>query len=59
MRSPRTAMESSPHSPQLEKARAEQRRPNAAKTKQNKNLGTSLVVQQVRLFAPNAGGLGN
>ena len=31
VRSPRTAMKSSPRSPQLEKARAQQRRPNAAK----------------------------
>ena len=33
MRSPRTATKSSPHSPQLEKACAQQRRPNAAKKK--------------------------
>ena len=33
MRSPRTAMKSSPRSPQLEKARAQQRRPNAARNK--------------------------
>ena len=33
MRSPRTATKSSPRSPQLEKARAQQRRPNAAKNK--------------------------
>ena len=33
MRSPRTTTESSPRSPQLEKARAQQRRPNAAKKK--------------------------
>ena len=31
MRSPHTATKSSPRSPQLEKARAQQRRPNAAK----------------------------
>ena len=31
MRSPCTAMESSPRSPQLEKTRAQQQRPNAAK----------------------------
>ena len=31
MRNPRTATKSSPHSPQLEKARALQRRPDAAK----------------------------
>ena len=34
--SPHTAMKSSPHSPQLEKARAQQQRPNAAKNKINK-----------------------
>ena len=33
MRSPRTAMKSSPRSPQLEKARAQQRGPNTAKDK--------------------------
>ena len=33
MRSPRTATKSSPRSPQLEKACAQQRRPNAAKKK--------------------------
>ena len=33
MRSPRTATKSSPRSPQLEKAPAQQRRPNAAKNK--------------------------
>ena len=33
MRSPHTATKSSPHSPQLEKARAQQWRPNAAKSK--------------------------
>ena len=33
MRSPRTATKSSPHSLQLEKARAQQQRPNAAKKK--------------------------
>ena len=33
MRNPRTATKSSPHSLQLEKARAQQQRPNAAKNK--------------------------
>ena len=33
MRSPRTAMKSSPRSLQPEKARAQQQRPNAAKNK--------------------------
>ena len=36
MRSLRTAMKSSPRSPQLEKARAQQRRPNAEKKKNKK-----------------------
>ena len=36
MRSPRTAPKSSPRSPQLEKARVQQQRPNAAKNKINK-----------------------
>ena len=33
MRSPHIATKSSPHSPQLEKAHAEQQRPNTAKKK--------------------------
>ena len=33
MWSPRNATKSSPHSPQLQKARAQQQRPNAAKNK--------------------------
>ena len=33
MRGPRTAMKSGPRSPQLEKARVQQRRPNTAKNK--------------------------
>ena len=33
MRSPRTTTKSSPRSPQLEKAHAQQQRPNAAKDK--------------------------
>ena len=36
MRSPHTAMKSSPRSPQLEKARAQQQRPNTAKNKLKK-----------------------
>ena len=36
MRSLRTITKSSPHSPQLEKARVQQQRPNAAKNKINK-----------------------
>ena len=36
MRGPRTAMKSSPHLPQLEKALAQKRRPNTAKKKERK-----------------------
>ena len=36
MRGPRTAMKSGPHSPQLEKALTQKRRPNTAKNKNNK-----------------------
>ena len=52
MRSQSTATESSPRSPQLEKAHAQQQRPNAAKTKINKflkNLRASLVAQWLRI----------
>ena len=42
MRSPRTATKSSPRSPQLEKARAQQRRPNAAKKKKYLEAGVCL-----------------
>ena len=67
MRSPHTVTKSSPRSPQLEKACAQQRRPNAAKNKINLlkiyikfiYLGTSLVVHWLRLHAPNAGGPGS
>ena len=38
MRSPCTATKSSPRSPQLEKARVQQQRPNAAKNKINNFL---------------------
>ena len=38
MRSLRTAMKSSPRSPQLEKAHAQQQRPNAAKKKKKKSV---------------------
>ena len=38
MRSPHTATNSSPRSLQLEKVRAQQQRPNAAKNKENKSL---------------------
>ena len=36
VRGPRTAMKSGPHSPQLEKALTQKRRPNTAKNKHNK-----------------------
>ena len=36
VRGPRTAMKSGPHSPQLEKALTQKRRPNTAKNKNNK-----------------------
>ena len=39
MRSPRTATKSSPRLPQLEKAHAQQRRPNAAKKKKKNKHG--------------------
>ena len=39
MRSLRTARKSSPRLPQLEKARVQQRRPNAAKKKKKKEYG--------------------
>ena len=39
MRSPRIAMKSSPLLPQLEKARAQQQRPNAAKNLKKKGIG--------------------
>ena len=52
MRSPRTAVKSSPPSPQLEKTRAQQQRPNAAE-KKNKVHGRQdclliRVVNEVR-----------
>ena len=47
MRSPRTAMKSSPRAPQLEKARAQLRRPNAAKKKKkNKNVIYKIISFQ-------------
>ena len=45
MRNLRTALKSSPHSLQREKARVQQRRPNAAKNKQtNKQTKTNKYV---------------
>ena len=41
MRGPRTAMKSGPHSPQLEKALAQKRRPNTAKKNKKINLKSS------------------
>ena len=38
-RGPRTAMKSGPHLPQLEKARAQQQRPNTAKNLKKKKIG--------------------
>ena len=64
MRSPRTTAKSSPRSPQLEKAHAQQQRPNAAKnklinyfknkTKQSILTNTNLAAEHLReiLSAP-------
>ena len=46
MRSPRTAAKSSPHSLQLEKARAKQRRPNSAKKKKKTDGKPSFILRQ-------------
>ena len=46
MRSPRTATKSSPHSPQLEKAHAQQQRPNVAK---NKFIGKKKDFQKNKI----------
>ena len=63
MRRLRTAVKSSPRLLQLEKAHEQQRRPNSAKINKqtNKQMGPRdfpLVVQWLRLRAPNAGGPG-
>ena len=47
MRSPCTTMKNSPRSPQLEKARTQQRRPNAAKNKLKKKKMFTLTSSQV------------
>ena len=47
MRSPRTAMKSSPCSLQLEKAQAQQQRPNAAK---NKQINKSIKKKEVSIM---------
>ena len=54
MRSPCTATKSSPHSPQLEKARAQQRRPNAAKNKINKFIKKRKAQIQMEGTLPNS-----
>ena len=51
MRSPHTAMKSSPRSPQLEKARAQQRRPNTAKNK-FKNILTTTTTNSTLFISP-------
>ena len=50
MRSPHTAMKSSPRSPQLKKARAQQRRPNAAKNKLINKLILKIKRKQRPIF---------
>ena len=47
MRSPRTTTKSSPRSPQLEKARVQQQRPNAAKNKLINFLKKSAAFSKV------------
>ena len=49
MRSPDTATKSSPHSPQLEKARAQQWRPNAARN-ENKQTERLDAVKRYEVF---------
>ena len=51
MRSPHTAMKSSPRSPQLEKAHAQQRRPNAAKNKINNK--SKYIKKKLKAFSFN------
>ena len=59
MRSPRTPMKSSPGSSQLEKAHAQQQRPNAAKNKLTneknkiKNMYLKCIYSSTRKFARN------
>ena len=53
MRSPHTTMKRSPHSPHLEKAHMQQRRPNAAKKKKKMNVDgdcTSLTKINQKLI---------
>ncbi|KAJ8789344.1 hypothetical protein J1605_021871 [Eschrichtius robustus] len=51
MRSPCTSTKSSPHSLQLEKARVQQRRPNAAKNNwKSSTLGKNLVNAQQTVY---------
>ena len=56
MRSPRTATKSSPRSPQLEKACAQQRRPKAAKNK-NKLKKKNVVAEREFCFSCQGRGL--
>ena len=52
MRSPRTTMKSGPCSPQLEKARAQQRRPNAAKKKKKKPTADYNWTRDLNSYFP-------
>ena len=56
MRSQRTAMKSSSRSPQLEKARTQQQRPNVAKNKLKKNKKRSADVSHYQPTATAVGG---
>ena len=66
MNSLHTTTKSNPHSPQLERAQAQQQRPNASKNKEGKKftkkkktkkdqMGTFLVVLQLRFHLPVQG----
>ena len=48
MRSPRTAMNSSPRSPQLEKACTQQQRPNAAKNKLKNKINKFIFKKKMK-----------
>ena len=54
MRSPRTAIKSSPRSPQLEKACAQQRRPNTAK---NQSINQSINLLKKKNSLPDKEGM--
>ena len=47
MRSPHTATKSSPCSPQLEKARMQQRKPNAAKKKKKDTIKNQKRLEEL------------